>query len=68
MSLSSSTPNVMEVDSVHLLHDLARFYDSRLLPFASESQRRLFVTFNEEEIFSTEERSLGGMNCSHRSS
>ena len=37
MSLSSSTPNVMEVDSVHLLHDLARFYDSGTEMVVSEA-------------------------------
>ena len=29
------------------IDNLARFYDSRLLPFASESQKRLFVTFQD---------------------
>ncbi len=37
MSISSSTPNVMEVDSVHLLHDLARFYDSGTEMVVSEA-------------------------------
>tara|TARA_Y100000592_G_scaffold58737_1_gene91979 strand:- start:5452 stop:13095 length:7644 start_codon:yes stop_codon:yes gene_type:complete len=29
------------------IENIARLYDSRLLPFASESQRRLFVTFQD---------------------